>query len=147
MGGSRGFHGIKYGRGQTSSTTTCSIFTTRRAQLYQSWNEEGFSSLYKALIICEWLIHLTQGPYKWRVWQIFKTKNDRENCKRVYEGQKKGPYLGGKIKGQEDIFKATTNLIVRWVLQNHPKTQMNNTYTFTLSHIYRVIVLQYLRHL
>ena len=53
MGGSRGFQGIQYERFQTSSTTTLAMFTERRAQLSQSWNEEVFSSLYQALLMRE----------------------------------------------------------------------------------------------
>ena len=53
MGGSRGSQGIQYGRGQTSSTTMCSKFAMRRAQLYQFWNQEEFRSLDQALLICE----------------------------------------------------------------------------------------------
>ena len=38
-GGNRGSQGIQYGRGQTSSITTCSTFATSRDQIYQSWNK------------------------------------------------------------------------------------------------------------
>ena len=51
VGGSRGSQGIQYGRGKTSSTTTCSMFATCRDQLYQLWNEEWINSLDQALLI------------------------------------------------------------------------------------------------
>ena len=38
--GSRVSQGIKYGRGQISSTTMYSIFAERRSQLAHSFNEE-----------------------------------------------------------------------------------------------------------
>ena len=86
MGGSRGSQGIQYGKGQTSSTTTRSMFAELRYQLSQSWNEEGFSSLYQALLICAMV-----EPYNLRSAQMACAadilKNDRENHKRGYEGQ------------------------------------------------------------
>ena len=78
---------------------------------------------------------------------IYKTKNDRENRKRGYEGQIEGPYLGEKCKGKEDTFKEMPNLIVMWVWQKHQIIQRRNTYNYTLSHLYRVRGFQYLRHL
>ena len=51
MGWRRGSQGIKYGRGQTFSTTTLSMFVEQRDQLPQSW--EGFRSIYQILLICE----------------------------------------------------------------------------------------------
>ena len=65
MGGSRGSQGIQYGKGQTSSTTTRSMFAELRYQLSQSWNEEGFSSLYQALLICAMV-----EPYNLRSAQV-----------------------------------------------------------------------------
>ena len=53
MRGGRGSQGIQYGIGQTSSTTTRSMFAECRSHLYQSWNKEVFSSLYQALFMCE----------------------------------------------------------------------------------------------
>ena len=53
MGGSKGYQGIQYGRGQTYSTTTRSMFAECRAQLSQLWNEKVFSSLYQALLMRE----------------------------------------------------------------------------------------------
>ena len=53
MGDIRGYQGIQYGRGQKSSTTTCSTFVTRRAQLYQLWNKGGFRSVDQLLLMCE----------------------------------------------------------------------------------------------
>ena len=53
MGGSKFFQGIQYVRGKTSSTTTRYMFPERRYQLSKSWNEEGFSSLDQALLMCE----------------------------------------------------------------------------------------------
>ena len=87
MGGSRGFQGIQYGRGQKSSTTTRSMFAERRAQLYQSWNEEGLSYLYQALIIFEMVYTSTSRSAQVACTAAIKTKNDRENCKRSYESQ------------------------------------------------------------
>ena len=97
MGGSRGSHGIKYGRGQTSTTTTCSTFTTRRAQLYKSWNKEGFSYLYQALLVYEMADPSTSRSTRVACVSAIKTKIDRENRKRGYEGQIEGPYLSEKI--------------------------------------------------
>ena len=139
--------GIQYGRGQKSSTTTCSTFKTRRDQIYQSWNEEGFSSLYQALLICEMADPYTSKSAQVAFEAAIKTKIDREECKRGYEGQIEGPYPSEKIKVQEDIFKATTKLIVRWVWYNHPIIERNNTCNYTLSHLYRVRGFRYLRHL
>ena len=53
MGGRRVSQGTQYGRGQISSTTTRSKFAEHIAKLSQSWNKEGFRSLYQALIMCE----------------------------------------------------------------------------------------------
>ena len=147
MGCSRGFQGIQYGRGQTSSTTTWSTFAMRRAQIYQLWNKEGISSLDQALLMCE-MVH----PYTSRYARVvcaaaIKTKmtekTEIENMRTKY----KGPIWVKKIKGQEFIFKAMTNLIVSWVCQNHPIIQRNNTYNYTLSHLYRVRGFHHLRHL
>ena len=52
-GGNMISHCCQYGRGQTSSTTTCSIFAKRRDNIEKSWNEEGFRSLDQAFPICE----------------------------------------------------------------------------------------------
>ena len=65
-------------------------------------------------------------------------KNDRENCKRGYEGQIEGYYLSEKYRVQEDIFKGMTNLIVRWVWHDNPIIQKKYTDNYTLSHTYRV---------
>ena len=113
MGGIRVSQGIQYGRGKTSSTTTCSAFANHRAHLYNSWNKEGFRSLDQVLLICE-----MDNPYNSRSARVayaaaIKAKIDRENRKRGYEGQIEEPYLGGGFKGQEDILKVMTNLIVR----------------------------------
>ena len=53
MGGNRGSQGIQYGRGQTSPTTTRSMFTECRAKLSQLCNEGGYSSVDQELIMCE----------------------------------------------------------------------------------------------
>ena len=53
MGGARGSQDIQYGRYQTSSTTTGSMFEEIRDQLHQSCNEEVFSSVYQELFMCE----------------------------------------------------------------------------------------------
>ena len=53
MGSNMGSHGIQYGRGHTSSTTTRSMFEERRDKPYQYSNEEVFILVYQALIMCE----------------------------------------------------------------------------------------------
>ena len=53
MGGNRGSQGIQYRRGQTSSITIRSIFSDRRYQLFQLFNEKGLRSLDQALLMCE----------------------------------------------------------------------------------------------
>ena len=53
MGGNRRSQGIKFERGQTSSTTTHYMFSEIRDHLSKLWIEEGSSSLYQALILCE----------------------------------------------------------------------------------------------
>ena len=77
----------------------------------------------------------------------YKNKNDRENVKRCYEGLIEGPYPGEKCRGKDDIFKAMTYFIFRWVWKKHPKIQINNTNNYTSYHLYRVRGFQYLRHL
>ena len=58
-----------------------------------------------------------------------KTKNDRENLKRGYEGQIEEPYPGKKtFKVQEGLFNAMKKFIVRWEWQKHPKRCRNDTY-------------------
>ena len=49
-----------------------------------------------------------------------KTKMTDKTAKEVMKAKYKGPIQVKKYKGQEEIFKAMINLIVRWVLQNHP---------------------------
>ena len=82
MGGIRNSQGVQYGRGQTSSTTTCSMFAERRSQLSQSWNKEGLRSLNQEFICVKWLVHIPQGLHEWCVRQIFK-KNDRKPRERL----------------------------------------------------------------
>ena len=53
MGGSRGSQSIQYGRGQTSSTTKCSVFATRRAHIPQLWNKGVFRYLDQVFLISE----------------------------------------------------------------------------------------------
>ena len=53
IGGIKGYQGIQYVIGQTSSTTMSSIFVDRRDQIYHLRNKEGFNSLYQALLMCE----------------------------------------------------------------------------------------------
>ena len=79
-------HGIRNGRGQTSSNTTLFIFAEHRAQLDQFCNEEGFSSLYHALIMCEMVEPYTSRSSWMACAADFKTKYYRENLKMVYEG-------------------------------------------------------------
>ena len=146
MGGSRGSQGIQYGRGHTSSITTCSMFATRRDQLYQSWNEGLLSSLYQALLICEMAYLSTSRSTQVACMAVFK-KIDRETRKRGYESQIEGPYPSEKYKVQEDIFRAMTNLMFKWVWQKHPIIIRVNTYNYILSHLYKVRGFQYLRYL
>ena len=79
--------GIQYERGQTYSTTTHSMFEERRAQLYQYWNKEGFSSSDQALLMCEIVDPSTSRSTRVAYAEAIKTKNDRENRNRDYEGQ------------------------------------------------------------
>ena len=98
MVGIRNSQVIQYGRGQTSSTTTCSTFETCRAQLYQSWNEEGFISLDQEFLICEMADPSTSRSARVTCAEDIKKKIDRENRKIGYEGQMEEPYLGGKMQ-------------------------------------------------
>ena len=84
MGGSRGSQGIQYGRGQTSSTTTHYMFAERRDQLAQSWNDEGFGSLYQELSMCEMVDPSTSRSAQVECASAIRINNDRENCKRGY---------------------------------------------------------------
>ena len=98
MGGSRGSQGIKYGRGQTSSTTMCSMFADCRAQLSQSWNKEVFRSLDQSFIMCEMVDTYTSRSTRVACAEPIKAKNDRENLNRGYEVQIEGPYLVEKLQ-------------------------------------------------
>ena len=121
---------------------------SQRADLsYTNCGTRKDSSLYIKHFLCvKWLIHLPQGPHEWRVCQLFEKKRQKKR-KRGYEGQIEEPYPSKKCKRQEDILKAMNNLIVNWVCQKHPIKRRNNTYNYTLSHLYRVRGFQYLRHL
>ena len=86
MGENRVSQGIQYGIGQTSSTTTRSLFSECRYQLSKSCNKEGFSYFYQAFIMCEMV-----DPYKSRSERVAYAaaikKYDRENLKKGYEVQ------------------------------------------------------------
>ena len=79
----------------------------------------------------KWLTHIPQGQHEWRLYRLWK-KYHRENHKRVYEGHVKGSYLGEKNKGQEELLKITTKFMVKWVLQNYPRTLRKNVCHFIL---------------
>ena len=49
-----------------------------------------------------------------------KTKMTDKTAKEVMKAKYKGPIRVKKYKVKEEIFKAMTNLIVRWVRQHHP---------------------------
>ena len=85
MGWSRGSQGNQYGRSQTSSTTTCSMIEMHISQLYQFWNNEGFSLLDQALLMCEMVDTSTSIYAQVTYAAAIKTKNGRENRKRGYE--------------------------------------------------------------
>ena len=111
MGGSRSFQGIQYVKGQTSSTTTCFTFATRRSQLYQSWNEEVFIYLDQEFLVCEIV-----DPYTSRSAQVagaaaIKTKMTEKNAREVIRAKYKSPIQLKNRKGQEVIFKSITNPI------------------------------------
>ena len=76
-----------------------------------------------------------------------KKKLTEETAIEVMRAKYKGPIRVKKCKGQEDIFKAMTNLMVKWVWQKHPIIWRMNTYNYTFSHLYRVRGFQYLRNL
>ena len=84
MGGSRGSRGIQCGRGQTSSTTTRSMFEERRDQLFQQCNNEGFISLDQDLLMCEMVDPYTSWSAQVACATAIKVKNDRENYKRCH---------------------------------------------------------------
>ena len=67
MVGNRGSQGILYLIGQTSSTTICSMFAYLRYQLSQSWDKEGFGSLYQALLMYEMVDPSTSSSAQVRV--------------------------------------------------------------------------------
>ena len=96
MGGNRGSQGIQYGRGQTSSFTTGSMFAEHRDQLSQWWNKEIFSLVDQALLMCE-MFDPSTSRYAQVVCAATK-KNDRENRKKGYEVQIEGPYAVEKLQ-------------------------------------------------
>ena len=55
------------------------MFSEIRYQISQWFDEEGFGSLDQSLLMCE-MVDLSTAS-------AIKTKNDRENIKRGYEGQ------------------------------------------------------------
>ena len=63
------------------------MFVDRIHHLSQSWNEEGFISLYQVLLMCEMFDPYTSSSAQVACAAAIKTKNERENCKRDYEGQ------------------------------------------------------------
>ena len=75
---SRGSQGTQYGRGQTSSTTTSSMFAERIYQLFQSWNKEGFISVNQDFIICEMVDPSTSRSAQLMCAASIITLNDRE---------------------------------------------------------------------
>ena len=68
------------------------------SHLYQLWNEEGFSSLDQALIMCEMVDTSTSRSARVAYAAAIKTKNDTENRKRGYEVQIEGPYMVEKLQ-------------------------------------------------
>ena len=74
MGGSRGSQVNQYGRGQKSSAITLSTFAEHIAQLPKSWNEEGFSSLDQALLMCEMIYPYTSRSAQVACAAAIKTK-------------------------------------------------------------------------
>ena len=74
------------------------MFSERRAQLPQSWTEEGSRSVDQALILCEIVGPSTSMSTQVTCAAGIKTKKDTENCKRGYEGQIEYPYLAGKLQ-------------------------------------------------
>ena len=98
MGGSRGYQGTQYGRGQTSSNTTRSTFAENRARISQSWNEKVLSYLDQELLMCEMVDPSTSRFARVISAAAIKTKNYRENRKRDYEGQIEEPYPCEKLQ-------------------------------------------------
>ena len=70
----------------------------RRDQLPQSWNEEGFRYLDQALLMCEMVDPSTPRSVLVACTAAIKTKNNKENRKRGYEGQIEEPYLVEKFQ-------------------------------------------------
>ena len=98
MGGSRNSQDTQFGIGQTLSTTTRSMLAERRVQLFQSWNEEVFSLIDQALLMCEIFVPSTSSSARVLCVAAIKTENDRENRKMGSQVQTEEPYPFGKLQ-------------------------------------------------
>ena len=85
MVGNRGSQGIQYGRGQTSSFTTGSMFAEHRDQLSQWWNKEIFSLVDQALLMCEIIDPYASRSALAECVAAIKTRNDKEKIEVVRE--------------------------------------------------------------
>ena len=82
MGESRGYQDSQGQRGQTSSISVRSMFSERRVQLTQSWKEEGFGSLYQALLMCEMMDPYTSRSVR-LVCAVYLKINTRDRATKV----------------------------------------------------------------
>ena len=120
MEGNRISQGDRYGRVQTYLTTTRSMFTELRDQIYQSWNDEGFRSLDQALFMCEIVYLSTLRPERVAHAAAIKTKNYRENRKRGYEVQIEGSYQGGKFQMEREPAQSGDTIHVQASVEEAP---------------------------
>ena len=105
MVGNRGYQGIQYRRGHTTSTTTRYMFADFRDQLSQLWNEDGLRYLYREFLMCEMVDPFTSGSTRVVCAAAIKTKNYRKNHRKDYKVHIEGYYMGEKLKREGGLSK------------------------------------------
>ena len=124
MRGNMGPQGIQQRWGQTDSATERSMFTDHRAQLTQSWNIEGFSDLYQALLMCKMVYPYTSRTTRVACASATKTKFDNilgDIQKRGHDEQGEGFYHGEISQIERGSFQNSDQSHIQVILSESPK--------------------------